>query len=588
MKVKSLALGQVRPCLLRPARRTTIAFRTSSWPSLALSTRTPLTSVSRLQATRRRPHSTNSRSSDHHDAHVQNATQSSTSKNDNDNDNCTDGGEQPSRAPYVRTGSVFPISSSTLFDAALTSIVGLGIVFLGGVAYIAWYKKNVLDKIEKAFDGGYDPVLALADFEKETSSKRLIENDQSMEHLRRKEQDCVDNIIKGNTRGHYYFLIGPKGGGKSTLILEAMRAIQAEGVSVLDAHPDLEVFRLRLGKALNYEFHEDSQTLLFQRRDPKEGAAVLISYIVAAGPALDVERALNKLEKVALRKAKKTGRPLVLVLNNVQHFNNNENGRNMLLLLQQKAEAWAASGIDPCNIVSSISAICRDDFWPCLLMHKAANRMHVLTIGDLSFETARHALGHMRLARNKPHADQSTIDQTVTLVGGRLSYLSHMAQMEDMLRGARDLVDWEREWLLSQIGLIPDCDDDVMDEQKWSTCSWLLLREFVRLHKERQRERQAAGLPWDPTELPSIPYGRCRQIMTRTDFIEELDRTNIISIGVKLDVRPDSMLILQAAREVVEEEGFDDLLQNVRDRIDEIESLHRTREIAVRREKYSC
>ncbi|KAI6160950.1 hypothetical protein EDD17DRAFT_724099 [Pisolithus thermaeus] len=147
MKVKSLALGQVRPCLLRPARRTTIAFRTSSWPSLALSTRTPLTSVSRLQATRRRPHSTNSRSSDHHDAHVQNATQSSTSKNDNDNDNCTDGGEQPSRAPYVRTGSVFPISSSTLFDAALTSIVGLGIVFLGGVAYIAWYKKNVLDKV---------------------------------------------------------------------------------------------------------------------------------------------------------------------------------------------------------------------------------------------------------------------------------------------------------------------------------------------------------------------------------------------------------------------------------------------------------
>ncbi|KAI6029429.1 hypothetical protein BKA83DRAFT_680392 [Pisolithus microcarpus] len=561
MKVKPLALGQVRPCSVRPARRVTVAFRTSSLSSLALSTRTPLTSVSRLQAARCRPHSTNSSSSDHHDARVRNGMQSSTTKNNKDKDNCTGGGEQPSRAPYGRTGSVFPISSSTLFDAALTSIVGLGIIFLGGVAYIAWYKKNVLDKIEKAFDGGYDPVLALADFEKETPSKRLIENDQTMEHLRRKEQDCVDDIIKGNTRGHYYFLIGPKGGGKSTLILEAMRAIQAEGVSVLDAHPDLEVFRLRLGKALNYEFHEDSQTLLFQRRDPKE-----------AGPALDIERALNKLEKVALRKAKKTGRPLVLVFNNIQHFNNDENGRNMLLLLQQKAEAWAAGGI----VTTVFSS---DDFWPCLLMHKAANRMHVLTIGDLSFETARHALGHMRLARNKPHADQSTIDQTVTLVGGRLSYLGHMAQMEDMLRGARDLVDWQREWLLSQIGLIPDCDDDVMDEQKWSTCSWLLLREFVRLHKEHQKECQAAGLPWDPTELPSIPYGRCRQIMTRTDFIEELDRSNIISIGVKLDVRPDSMLILRVARQVVEEEGFDDLLQNVRDRIDEIESLHRTREI---------
>jgi hypothetical protein len=41
------------------------------------------------------------------------------------------------------------------------------------------------------------------------------------------------------------------------------------------------------------------------------------------------------------------------------------------------------------------------------------------------------------------------------------------------------------------------------------------------------------------------------------------------------------MLILQAAREVVEEEGFDDLLDSVRARIDEIESLHRTRELTV-------
>jgi hypothetical protein len=41
------------------------------------------------------------------------------------------------------------------------------------------------------------------------------------------------------------------------------------------------------------------------------------------------------------------------------------------------------------------------------------------------------------------------------------------------------------------------------------------------------------------------------------------------------------MLILHAAQEVVEQEGFDELLENVRDRIDEIESLHRTRELTV-------
>lgn len=48
------------------------------------------------------------------------------------------------------------------------------------------------------------------------------------------------------------------------------------------------------------------------------------------------------------------------------------------------------------------------------------------------------------------------------------------------------------------------------------------------------------------------------------------------------DVRPDSMLILQAAQEVVEADGFDDVLDGVRSRIDEIESLHRTRELTVR------
>lgn len=54
--------------------------------------------------------------------------------------------------------------------------------------------------------------------------------------------------------------------------------------------------------------------------------------------------AMNKLEKVALRSARRTGRPLVLIINNVHFFKNDDEGRNMILQLQQKAEAWAASG----------------------------------------------------------------------------------------------------------------------------------------------------------------------------------------------------------------------------------------------------
>ena len=64
-------------------------------------------------------------------------------------------------------------------------------------------------------------------------------------------------------------------------------------------------------------------------------------------------------------------------------------------------------------------------------------------------------------------------------------------------------------------------------------------------------------------------------------LLSELDRLNIINIDADHNVRPDSFLIFHAAREVVEEEGFEEKLESVRDRINEIESLHRTRELAV-------
>jgi len=64
------------------------------------------------------------------------------------------------------------------------------------------------------------------------------------------------------------------------MLLDAMASIQADGFSTCEAHPDLEVFRLRLGWALNYKFNEDSRTSLFQRRYPREGLPVYHSYII--------------------------------------------------------------------------------------------------------------------------------------------------------------------------------------------------------------------------------------------------------------------------------------------------------------------
>lgn len=459
------------------------------------------------------------------------------------------------------TSSLLNISRTPTFDAALTTLIGLGLVFLGGIAYWEWYKTNVLYKIEKAFSPGYDPALELA-------KQRYTETGEepSVEHLRRTEQDHIDRIIHGLERGRYYILIGCKGSGKGTMVIDAMQAITADGVAICEAHPDLEVFRLRLGKALNFEYNEDTQTSLFQRRDPREG-----------GPALDIERALNKLEKVALKLSRRRGRPLVLVINNIHLFRNDQDGQALLLQLQQRAESWSESGI--LTMVFST-----DDFWPYLTLRKTANRMQVLSLYDLNMNEAVHAFKRLRYKAGRNAEDIDIIHQVLDYTGGRLAYINKAARSEHPLKAAEHILETEKAWLLSQIGLIPDCDDDVMDEQKWSSCSWLLMREFAKLYVEQLEEHRKAvdaGEISIDTEipLPSIPYWKCRQIMTRPDYLEALDHANIISIDVHNNVRPDSKIILRAAIEVVQEDGFDELLQNVRDRVDEIESLHRTREL---------
>lgn len=65
--------------------------------------------------------------------------------------------------------------------------------------------------------------------------------------------------------------------------------------------------------------------------------------------------AMNKLEKVALRSARKRGRPLVLIINNVHFFQHNDEGWKFLLQLQQRAESWAESG--------KITELPFDDVW---------------------------------------------------------------------------------------------------------------------------------------------------------------------------------------------------------------------------------
>jgi hypothetical protein len=44
-----------------------------------------------------------------------------------------------------------------------------------------------------------------------------------------------------------------------------------------------------------------------------------------------------------------------------------------------------------------------------------------------------------------------------------------------MLAAAEEVLREEKQWLLNQCGLIPDFDDDVMDEQKWYVLRLIVL-----------------------------------------------------------------------------------------------------------------
>jgi len=130
-----------------------------------------------------------------------------------------------------------------------------------------------------------------------------------------------------------------------SLFYSAMKKTNGDNCSMLEAHADSEIFRSRLGKAIDLEYHEDYIGSLFSIRGPRETT-----------PILDIERAFNKLENVALNKKKRSGRPLVLVINSMHLLRDDDEGRDMLELLQQRAEAWAASGLITMIFNS-------DDYW---------------------------------------------------------------------------------------------------------------------------------------------------------------------------------------------------------------------------------
>ncbi|TVY92511.1 hypothetical protein LAWI1_G007732 [Lachnellula willkommii] len=449
-------------------------------------------------------------------------------------------------------------SAATAFASLVVVGTGFG---LGGYLYHKSYKWLVLHKMEGAFEPG-DPVLELAAIGKQIPNTIASQSEEPEAHwILREEQAKIDGIVNGTDRGHYHLLIGEKGTGKSSMLLDAMKKVDGEGISMFEAHADLEIFRVRLGKALDFEFHEDYIGSYFSERGPRDSTALL-----------DIERAFNKLEKVALKRRKTVGRPLVLIINAVHLLRDDEDGRDLLELLQQRAEQWAAS-----NLVTVVFN--SDDYWVYERLKVLATRMEVTSVTDLPKTQALSALSKYRAKYYKEVPTSEILAEVYSRVGGRLTYLNRVAKSKDMIKTCDEIIDVERRWFLNQCWILGmEMDDDVMDQQKYAAAAMVLALALVKRESELASQPNADG----SHNIPQIPLHIARQIMTRADFIRDYDHINLFTITSSAFVRADSVPMQRAFRSICTEEGFEAHLDATLQRISDIESLGRTRELVAK------
>lgn len=82
---------------------------------------------------------------------------------------------------------------------------------------------------------------------------------------------------------------------------------------------------------------------------------------------------------------------------------------------------------------------------------------------DLRGDESLGALRHLRQQHFGKAEDDSVLREVLKTSGGRLSRLNTLARESNLLEAAANMLNNEKGWLLSVIGLIPDCDDDVME-----------------------------------------------------------------------------------------------------------------------------
>ena len=117
-----------------------------------------------------------------------------------------------------------------------------------------------------------------------------------------------------------------------------------------------------------------------------------------------------------------------------------------------------------------------------------------------------------------------------------------------------------------------------MNQQKYASSAMVLIKYLVEMEREQEVTYDAE----DGHILPQLPLYVARQVMTRAEFIQQYDHMNIFTIDSKSNVRADSVPMQNAFREVVSEQGFAQLLEDTLQRISDVESLGRTREITIK------
>ncbi|KAI9044380.1 ATP-binding protein [Aspergillus affinis] len=442
-----------------------------------------------------------------------------------------------------------------MLETAATTFASIAVLGLAGYSYHQYYKYVILQKMENAFQPG-DPALEVAGVE---AGKHQYHSEEHW--VVRDEQPRIDAIIEGKAGGRYFLIIGEKGTGKTSMLLEAMRKINGDGCSMFEAHGDLEIFRIRLGKALDFEFHEDYIGSLFSIKGPRDTTALL-----------DIERAFNKLEKVALKRRRQGLPPLVMIINSTHLVKDDNDGQDLLEMIQQRAEQWAAS-----NLVTTV--LNSDDYWVYERLKRYAARMEVIPVSDLPKQRAMSALKGYRKRYFREELSDEVLEEVYDKVGGRLSYLNRVAKAKDIMKLCNSICDAEKSWFLNKCWILgPEMDDDVMDEQKFSSAAMVLAKALV--DKEELMEKK-----YDPHIghiLPEIPLHEARQIMTRADFIQSYDHENIFTIDSRAMVRADSVPMQRAFRQICGEPNFEKHLEGTLDRIGDIESLGRTRELTIK------